>query len=211
MNEQAKEFFTAMATASSLTEESVKIHKSNNYSTEDAQFVLKYTTSESTLLDIASGTGLLINKIYPYVKRIVAVELFEEFTQFIVQSPNVDIIHHDIMTFTTQEQFDIITFFGIMHYMNSEEAYNIYQRYYDNVKEGGKILIKQQFGVDEDVRVKTHVGENTKQYYSEYRTLEKESSILRDIGYHSIEVIDIYPAQYNRWDNTHFYALVAYV
>lgn len=211
MHEKARLFFTQMATGNNITEESVKINKGNNYSQEDADFILQYTTKETTLLDIASGTGLLINKIYPYVKRIVAVELFRAFTQFIVQAPNITLIHHDITTFVTKEQFDIITFFGIMHYFNKEEAYSIYQRYYHNVKRGGIIVIKQQFGVNENVYVETKFGENKSTYYSEYRTVETEIDLLYDIGYTEIEIIDIYPQHYNKWQNTHFYALTARV
>lgn len=211
MNEKAREFFTAMALEENLTEESVKINKGNNHSQEDAEFLLQYLTKESSVLDLASGTGLLINKIYPHIKRVVAVELFEEFTQFIEQAPNVTVVHDDIMTFTSEEQFDLVTFFGIMNYLSIEEAYNVYDKYYHNVKPQGKIIIKQQFGVHEDVHVRTRVGDNKKEYYSQYRTIATESELLRNIGYHDIEVVDIYPPCYNRWDNTHFYALIAHV
>ena len=30
-----------------------------------------------------------------------------------------------------------------------------------------------------------------------------------DIGYKNIEIVDIYPPEANRWDNTHFYSIVA--
>ena len=49
----------------------------------DADFLKKIFSSNTMILDISYGTGLIINKIHLLVKKIVAVEPFVEFTQFI--------------------------------------------------------------------------------------------------------------------------------
>ncbi len=45
-------------------------------------------------------------------------------------------------------------------------------------------------------------------YFSQYRHIDKEVKILKDIGFKNIETFDVYPKQANRWNNTHFYAIV---
>ncbi len=38
--------------------------------------------------------------------------------------------------------------------------------------------------------------------------IEKEIELLKNIGFKNIETFDIYPPEANRWNNTHFYAIV---
>lgn len=45
--------------------------------------------------------------------------------------------------------------------------------------------------------------------FASYRHIDKETLLLENIGYKNIKVVDIYPPEANRWDNTHFYAIVA--
>ena len=71
------------------------------------------------------------------------------------------------------------------------------------------IIIKNQFGVEETVEVAGYSEENKTNYYSQYRTIAKETEILEKVGFSNIKTYDIYPKKANRWDNTHFYALVA--
>ena len=76
------------------------------------------------------------------------------------------------------------------------------------MKHDGKIIIKNQFGIEQDVTVEGYSQEQKTEYYAQYRQINKEVSILSNIGYKNIEVFDIYPPECNRWQNTHFYAIV---
>lgn len=98
--------------------------------------------------------------------------------------------------------------FGIVQYFNESEIIKIYEKYFNNLKENGTTIIKNQFGVNEDVLVSGYSKELKKNYYSQYRHIDKEVKILENIGYKNIEVIDICPPQCNRWENTHFWAIV---
>jgi len=104
--------------------------------------------------------------------------------------------------------FDIITIFGTLHYFNEEEAVRIYRKYYQYLKPGGKIIVKQQFGVNEDVTVSGFSQELHKQYYSQYRHLKKEMKIMKNTGFKNIEAHEVYPPEFNKWENTHYYAVV---
>ncbi len=63
--------------------------------------------------------------------------------------------------------------------------------------------------MNEDVIINKYSEELKTIYYSEYRTVEKEKYLLAQAGFKNFEVFDIYPAECNRWDNTHFFAIVA--
>lgn len=96
-----------------------------------------------------------------------------------------------------------------MHYVNEIEAKSIYSKYFNYVSEQGKMIVKNQFGLHEDVTVDGFSEELQENYFSQYRYIDKEIRLLREVGFNNIEVVDIYPKECNRWDNTHFYALVA--
>lgn len=186
-----------------------KINKCNDFSDTDALFVLKYADKNSVVLDVASGTGITVNKYYDKVKKVIALEKFTGFSKFIVKSKNVEIINEDLFDYKTDEKFDVITLFGIMHYVSAQEAKIIYHKMKNMLKPNGKLLIKQQFGVKDDVIINGYSDELKRDYYSEYRYINNEVNLLKDIGFANTEVIDIYPPEANRWDNTHFYAIVA--
>jgi 2-polyprenyl-3-methyl-5-hydroxy-6-metoxy-1,4-benzoquinol methylase len=207
-NKQTMEYWQAMA-SNNPNEKTTKVNPINDFTQIDAEFILKYADKNSEILDLASGTGLIINKFYDKIKHINAIERFEEFTKFIKKTPKIDIINQDITQFETNNQYDIITMFGIVQYFNETEIVDIYKKYYRFLKPKGKLIIKNQFGVEVDVEVSGFSQELQQNYYSQYRQLTKEQRLLEQSGYKMVEIIDIYPPQYNRWENTHFYAIVA--
>lgn len=186
----------------------VKVRKINDHSDLDAAFIKKYINKTTSLLDLASGSGLIINQLNTYVKKIVAVELFSEFSKYIKIADNITIVNCDITQFSINEQFDLITMFGIVQYFNEEEILDIYQKYYNYLNSNGKIIIKGQFAVNEDVMVEGYSEQLKTTYYSHYRNIKKEISLLNKNNYKNIKVFDIYPSEFNHWGNTHFYAIV---
>ncbi len=207
-NKLSKKFFAKMA-KNNPDEKSVKITSFSDFTDYDVRFIEKYVTDKSNILDLASGSGLIVNKLYEKVAKITAVELFEDFSKFIVNSNNIEVINKDIQSFETNEKYDIITMFGIIQYFNEKESIKIFEKYINYINPGGKFIIKGQFGVSEDVVVSGFSEELGTNYYSQYRHLEKEINNLESLGLKIIEVSDIYPPECNRWDNTHFHAIVA--
>ena len=158
---------------------------------------------------MGSGSGLIVNKIYPYVDKIVCVDKFKEFTKFIAKEQKITIYNEDLFDFDTKEKFDIISAFGIMHYVNEEEVQVLYKKYQQFLKPQGIFIIKNQFGINETINISGYSQEQKRDYYSQYRWIEREKEILISLGHRIVEVCDIYPPEANRWDNTHFYAIVA--
>jgi hypothetical protein len=75
------------------------------------------------------------------------------------------------------------------------------------LKDDGVFILKNQFGVKKTKTVisSQEVGDN---YFAQYRFLDFEVKRLKDIGFSDIKIHDIYPEKANRWEDTHFYALI---
>lgn len=181
----------------------------NDFTDIDAAFILQYADKNTSILDIASGPGLIVNKIFKNVGSIVAVEKYESFTRHIVKSSNVRVVNSDINDFNSDDKFDLITMFAIMQYFDRDEAKAIYSKYRNFLKDNGKIIIKNQFGLKEDVIVSGFSEELKKDYFSQYRHVDAELEMLGKAGFKNGYIVDIYPPECNRWENTHFYAIVA--
>jgi cyclopropane fatty-acyl-phospholipid synthase-like methyltransferase len=185
-------------------------NKAKDFSPFDIAFMLTFADDRKTLLDLGSGTGLLVNGLGGKFKKIMAVEKYREFSRFIEKADGVEVVNEDIRSFTPAEgvQFDCISLFGVMNLFNSTEAMDVYRRVYPWLAGGGHLIVKNQMGVDGDVVVESYSEELGTDYYSEYRHLKREIEMLERVGFSDIDVLDVYPPEYNRWANTHFYALV---
>jgi predicted TPR repeat methyltransferase len=207
-NKEALDFFRTIS-LNCKDEKEIKLSSHRDSISYDASFIMTYASKETELLDLGSGTGLIINKIFDKVAHITAVEPFSGFTKYIVKSENIEIFNQTLCEFEPRRQYDLITVFGVMHYFNEDESNTIYKKYFPFLKENGKLIVKNQFGINEDVIIDGYSEEQKRNYFAHYRYIRKEVKMLEHTGYKNIEVIDIYPPECNRWDNTHFYAIVA--
>ena len=207
-NKQSLTYWKTKA-KSNPTIKTSKVSDINDFSDYDKDFILQYANKDTNILDLAAGTGITLNKYYDKVKHVSAIEKFKEFSDFIVKSPNIDIINSDIISYIPKEKYDLILMFGITHYFNREESKYLYKKYKNFLNDNGKLIVKHQFGVKEDVTIEGYSEELKCNYYSQYRQIESEISMLKEIGFSSTICYDIYPQKCNRWNNTHFYAIVA--
>lgn len=209
-NSKAIEYWEEMA-KSNPNEVTAKVNPQNDYTTLDAEFIMNYADSETEILDLASGTGMAISKYYERVGHIDAVEMFPEFSKFIPNSTKIEIFNESIVEFEPAKKYDLVLMFGVVQYFNDIEIRDLYTKYKKCLNSTGKLIIKNQFGVKEDVIVSGISEELQKNYHSQYRYIEKEIKLLNSVGFSAVKVFDIYPPEANRWENTHFYAIVASV
>jgi len=160
------------------------------------------------VLDLGAGTGLLVNHLIGKFKHIHAVEKYESFSKFIARDPSVTVTDEDVLAFETAGKYDIVTAFGLLNFFSEEEAKRLFRKVHDFSAPNGMAIIKHQMGVNDTVVVNGFSEELQQPYYSEYRHVTREKDLLLWAGFTHVEVVDIYPAEYNRWPNTHFYALV---
>jgi len=187
-------------------------NKAKDFSEYDIKLMRRLANKNKSLLDLGSGTGLLINNIIDDFQCITAVEKYPEFSRFIKKSPSITLINEDLLNFTNTggSVFDIVSLFGVMNFFDKVEANMIYKRVYNFVAKNGVLVVKNQMGINDDVIIDGFSEELNTNYYSEYRSVGSEIELLTKVGFVNIEKVDIYPSEFNRWDNTHFYALICH-
>ncbi|WP_214649367.1 class I SAM-dependent methyltransferase [Pectobacterium carotovorum] len=185
-------------------------NRAKDSSDYDVAFIRGFSSKEYSLLDLGSGTGLLVNALSNDFGSILAVEKYKEFSNFIISKKNVKIVNADILQFSSLEKFDVISMFGVIPYFSRDETEFIYKKIAVELckNKDTKVIIKHQMGLDDDVIINGWSNELQAKYYSEFRSVDKEIDLLSHVGFKYIEKIDIYPSEFNRWENTHFYALV---
>lgn len=183
-------------------------NKAKDFSKFDIEFMLRHADVEKTLLDLGAGTGLLVNHLIGKFKHIRAVEKYENFSKFIMRHPSVTVTCEDVLAFDTEERYDIVTAFGLLNFFSEAEAKLLLRKMFEFATPSGMAVVKHQMGVNENVLVNGFSEELGQPYYSEYRHVAREKELLMEAGFSHVEVVDIYPTEYNRWPNTHFYALI---
>jgi len=202
-NKQSIEFYKSLA----MNVTDAKILKFSNDNTHhDVDFIRSFSKRNQSLLDLGSGTGLIINKLTNDFKDITAVELFKEFSDYI-NGDNIQIHNKNLINFYIKKKFEIATMFGTAHYFNEKESINIYKNIFSMLCDNSVFILKNQFGVKE---TKTVSGSEAlgKEYFAQYRFIDYEIKRLKSVGFKNIVAHDIYPAKENKWKDTHFYALV---
>ncbi|KFL35896.1 class I SAM-dependent methyltransferase [Arenimonas donghaensis] len=184
-------------------------NKAPDSSEFDAAYMREFAKPEGSLLELGAGTGLLLNRIMDGYRRVVAVELYPQFSRFITRANHVEVVTADLLTYDTEETFDVVALFGVMNFFSEGEATDLYRRVARWLKPGGKLVVKNQMGVAEDVMVDGISQELGTHYYSEYRTPGHEARLIEKGGLQVVRQDDIYPDRLNRWPNTRFIALLA--
>lgn len=184
-------------------------NKSPDFTAFDVSLMKGYSVSSGSILELGAGTGLLLNEIMDGYARVVAVEMYPEFSRFIRRDDHVSVYNVDILDFQTSECFDVVIMFGVANFFSEDEVSRVYKRSLSWLKTGGRLIIKHQMGRHEDVQVSGFSEELQAEYYSEYRTLERECALLSSAGYQIERTGPVYPSEFNRWPNTYFMFIVA--
>lgn len=212
LNDKAMRFWKDIA-SEDPSKMSVKLNAINDMTKYDAEFLSNFIRENCAvnccMLDLGSGTGLVLDKISEPVQLITAVEPFVEFSSHIESKPYLEIINASIQDFVPTRKYNLITSFGVMHFFPGDEAGIVYKKYANYLANGGYIIIKNQFALESDVLVDGYSEQLKKNYHAQYRTLEHEQALLAAAGLKVITAHDIYPPECNRWDNTRYYALIA--
>ena len=122
---------------------------------------------------------------------------------------NITIVSDDLLNYEQNEKFSNVSIFAVLNYFNLYEATAIYRKAWSALIDGGVLIVKHQMGIKETVEVNKISEELGTYYFSQYRALRDEIEIIRLAGFSDIKVDDIYPAEYNRFEDTHFYAIIA--
>lgn len=174
----------------------------------EIEFLKNYLQNTDNVLDLGSGSGLIINKLIDYVASIVAVEKFDAFTKFIVDSPKMTVINADLLGFKIRREFDAVLLFGVAQSFYKDDAMEIYKSSYEMIKNGGLFIIRIHCGLEEDILVDGFSEELQTNYFAHYRQIDSEIKSLEDIGFKNIQKFDIFPDSLNVWKNSRHFLLV---
>lgn len=173
-------------------------------------FLRDHISPDADVLDLGSGTGLIINKLIDHVAGITAVEKFEGFTRFIRHHDNMLVINSDLIGFKIRKAFDVALLFGVAQCFAKEEMRDIYANLFDMVRPGGKLIVRMQCGLHADILVDGFSQELGTHYFAEYRQRDHETAFLQEFGFTGIEVFDIFPDTLNVWDNSRHFIFIAH-
>ena len=173
----------------------------------EIEFLSRYLKSDDDILDVGSGSGLIINKLVDFVKNITAVEKYEGFSKFIIDDPKIFLINADLLGFNIRKEFDAVLCLGVAQCFSRPEITDIYHKLYSMVRSGGLLIIRSHCGLEKDKTVNGFSDELQTDYFAQYRHLDSEIALLKnDIGFESVEIFDFLPDTINVWPDTrHFY------
>lgn len=174
----------------------------------EIEFLKKYVKQTDDVIDLGSGSGLIINKLLPLVHTITAVEKFEGFSKFIVDNPAMTVINADLMGFKIRKQFDVVLFFGTAQSFYREDVTEIYSNCYSMLKSGGFFINRVHCGLQEDIVVDGFSEELQTNYFAQYRQVDKEMALLKSVGFQEIVKFDIFPESLNVWKNSRHFIFV---
>ncbi len=173
----------------------------------DVEFIKNYITQMSQILDLGCGTGILEESLSPLVASIVGVDKYQEFIDRAFKAPNIQYIASSFKDLQFEGKFDLILLFGLTMYLSDEELGDLLSKVASVMKDDSVFIIKNQFGINEEVVVNNFSDNLQCFYYAKYRKLADMCKMIIDFGF-SCEIIDIYPSYINKYNNTHEYALV---
>lgn len=172
----------------------------------DTMLIKKHHLLNGDLLDLGCGTGTLSEKLLDVSSLIVGVDKYPTFLKKCPNNPKFKPIESDLLSFETSLMFDTILLFGVINYLTSEEESLLYKNCKKWLKPNGVLLVKNQCGIKEDIFVDGHSTELKSEYNARYPWIHKQARTLKELF--QVEIIDIYPPEINRWENTHFYAFI---
>ena len=132
-NTQSIEFYQTLA---ENIDDAQVIKFSNDNTHYDIDFIRKFSDKKESLLDLGSGTGLIVNNLTDDFKDITAVELFKEFSNYI-NGDNISICNENLIDFLLDDSFGMVTMFGTAHYFDEKESLKIYQNVFSMLKNNG--------------------------------------------------------------------------
>lgn len=173
----------------------------------DYNFLKQFINSNSSILDLGCGTGILEEKLSATAKYILAIDKYKEFIDKAFKANNIEYLVKEITTIDIEKIFDLIIMFGVTLYLSDEELVLLLQKVKNLMDLDSTFVIKNQWGIEEEVIVNKYSEQLDSIYYAKYRKLQDIINLTNSLGF-SCNIHDIYPQNFNNWTNTHEYALV---
>lgn len=158
------------------------------------------------VLDLGCGTCVVANRLADeFGCAVHAVDFIPEFLTH--AGPGVTTEVGDARSYVADREFDLVLSLGVITYLEDPaDREAMYAHCAQMLAPGGALLLKAQFGVDDEVLVDTDSADLGARYRAVYPHLDREVARLE--SFFDVEVRDPYPASFSRWATTHFHHLV---
>ena len=173
----------------------------------DINLISNYINSNSKIIDLGCGTGVLEKKLHTQVKSILGVDKYQEFIDRAFKSNNIQYLVSSLTELSIDDKFDLILLFGVSMYLSDEEFDIVLDKIISLMHKESILIIKNQWGIKDDVIINKYSDNLKSMYYAKYRSIKNVCKLLKKKGFIG-NIVDIYPPSYSKWNNTHEYALV---
>lgn len=194
--------------AAQITDPVQTRNKRDDYSDLEIEFLRPFLKPGISVLDLGSGSGLVVNRLVEHVGHITAVEKYQGFSRYIKQSDKLDLINADLIGFRLYREFDLVLATGVMQCLEGRFVSDIYSNVFHMTKPGGHFIAHIHCGLDRDIIVDKYSEELASDYYAEYRHHSSEKERMLKAGFQSVELHDIFPDWLNKWPNTRHFLFV---
>lgn len=173
----------------------------------DTELVKKYVKHNSSILDLGAGTCTLTAPFLDIpIEKVVAVDRYEGFLNKVPDHPLLTKICADVAQFYSTQIFDLILLFGVVNFLSHDEELSLYESCSKMMAEDSVFIVKNQCGIANEVLIDKFSEELGTHYHARYPHFEDQFSKLST--FFKVELVDIYPNEINRWEDTHFYAFI---
>lgn len=139
------------------------------------------------LMDFGSGTGLLLERIAPYVRKITGVDISESMNRELLNKRNtlpcdLEVLEVNLVTHNLKDKYNGIISSMTMHHVLDIET--MFVKFYESVKDGGFIAIS-----DLDEEDGSFHTEDTGVYHFGF-SRDTIASAAKSARFRNIQVID---------------------
>lgn len=181
----------------------------SDHDAHDLRLIRGLCDGTSSVLDLGAGTCVVPNHLVADPGcRVHAVDYVEAFLAQAADDPRLTTEVGDARTWRDEtRRFDLILSLGVItSFEDPAERMQMYDNCAAMLAPGGALLVKAQFGRDEDVVVDTHSEDLGSRYRAVYAHLDAEVQRLE--RHFTVEVHDVFPPELHRWETTFFRHLV---
>lgn len=178
------------------------------FTSYDLALIEPHLIGGASVLDLGCGTCALANAIAAReTVHVHAVDKYPGMLDFADKRSNLSTEVADAVGYGGDRRFDVILLFGVINSIpDADDRMQMYRTLREMLRQGGKLIVKSQFGIAEEVLVDAYSQDLGMDYAAVYPRVDDEEERLKRLF--SVSRIDPYPAEYNRWSNTHFYAFL---
>lgn len=144
------------------------------------------------VLEFGCGSGRLTVLLSPHVNKIIAVDIAEnqlnQLREEILKrnGTNIEIYLSDALSFETTAKYDVIFLDWFTYHLNDDELSYLVCKIKTYLKPDGEIVSKDTLSLLNSISLET------KDYYANYRTIEKLTSIYNKEGLSNLKRIHPY-------------------